>query len=139
MSYRRAIEQLRPVRYPKENIQEKVQSFLTEASASTKFKQTREFFSCVKTMHFIYINKIILTKRVTNPRRLRRRRKKRIQKSLKQKKRIAVKKELSQVVLLELEQDQLHQKVKIDFGPSLPQEQQALQLVLRLMVVKILS
>ena len=40
MSYRRAIEQLRPVRYPKENIQEKVQSLLTEASstASTLFE-----------------------------------------------------------------------------------------------------
>ena len=32
MSYRRAIEQLRPVRYPKQDIQEKVQSFLTEAT-----------------------------------------------------------------------------------------------------------
>ena len=30
MSYRRAIEQLRPVRYPKQDVQEKVQSFLTE-------------------------------------------------------------------------------------------------------------
>jgi len=32
MSYRRAIEQLRPVRYPKQDVQEKVQSFLTEAT-----------------------------------------------------------------------------------------------------------
>ena len=32
MSYKRAIEQLRPVRYPKQDIQEKVQSFLTEAT-----------------------------------------------------------------------------------------------------------
>ena len=32
MSYRRAIEQLRPVHYPKQNVQEKVQSFLTEAT-----------------------------------------------------------------------------------------------------------
>ena len=31
MSYRRAIEQLRPVRYPKQDIQEKTQSYLTEA------------------------------------------------------------------------------------------------------------
>ena len=38
MSYRRAIEQLRPVRYPKENIQEKVQSFLTEADTSKATK-----------------------------------------------------------------------------------------------------
>ena len=42
MSYRRAIEQLRPVRYPKQDIQEKVQSFLTEASASTKFSTAME-------------------------------------------------------------------------------------------------
>ena len=34
MSYRRAIEQLRPVRYPKQDIQEKVQLFLTEADTS---------------------------------------------------------------------------------------------------------
>ena len=32
MSYKRAIEQLRPVHYPKQNVQEKVQSFLTEAT-----------------------------------------------------------------------------------------------------------
>ena len=32
MSYRRAIEQLRPVHYPKQNVQEKVQSFLTEGA-----------------------------------------------------------------------------------------------------------
>tara|TARA_B100000287_G_C20618196_1_gene774882 strand:+ start:38 stop:1612 length:1575 start_codon:yes stop_codon:yes gene_type:complete len=31
MSYKRAIEQLRPVRIPKENVQEKTQSYLTEA------------------------------------------------------------------------------------------------------------
>ena len=42
MSYRRAIEQLRPVRYPKQDVQEKVQSFLTEASASTKFSTAME-------------------------------------------------------------------------------------------------
>ena len=34
MSYRRAIEQLSPVHYPKQNVQEKVQSFLTEADTS---------------------------------------------------------------------------------------------------------
>ena len=31
MSYKRAIEQLRPVRYPKQDVQEKTQSYLTEA------------------------------------------------------------------------------------------------------------
>ena len=37
MSYRRAIEQFRPVRYPKQIIQEKVQSFLTEGTPPIQF------------------------------------------------------------------------------------------------------
>ena len=40
MSYRRAIEQLRPVRYPKQDIQEKVQLFLTEVLYLQKFSTT---------------------------------------------------------------------------------------------------
>ena len=42
MSYRRSMEQLRPARTQKIDLQEKVQLFFTEASASTKFSTAME-------------------------------------------------------------------------------------------------
>ena len=57
MSYRRAIEQLRPVRYPKQDIQEKVQSFLTEATMKPD-----DFFKRDNQKEFISKNEVILKK-----------------------------------------------------------------------------
>jgi len=48
MSYRRSIEQLRPARTQKVDLQEKVQSFLTEAGGSTKEATQAEMAICVE-------------------------------------------------------------------------------------------
>ena len=58
MSYRRAIEQLRPVRYPKQDIQEKVQILLTE---STKFSTSMENIigSCFEAKNEKELNKFM--------------------------------------------------------------------------------